>query len=119
MRIDLDPRLTDARDLSVVGLVRLWRDHTPAGLPTPEHCPRCGYSYLTGPLCPTAALVRPMLRARRHLITGWIAQLLTYQQTCDLNDRHPITERAFAAQRRHTPATPTTSDQLDLFGGQR
>jgi hypothetical protein len=116
----LDRRITSATgNLSVVDLALIWRDHMPATLPTPEHCPGCGHSYLTGPLCPTAALVRPLLRTRRHTAAETVLQLLTYQQFRDLIDKRPSTDRAFRTQRRTLPVVLVDTDQPDLFGGTR
>jgi hypothetical protein len=126
MSIALDHRIRTGLPtiLNVAELARIWRDHCPADLPTPQHCPGCGFDYLTGPLCPTAALVRPLvrplLRTRRHSAQDTVLDLLTYQQFRDLIDKQPITDRAFAAQRRTLTATADPAPgQLDLFGGTR
>jgi hypothetical protein len=87
----VDRRLTAAAgDVSTPLLVDLWTDHYPAHLPPPKACPECGHVYTrTAPLCPTAAIVRPLLR-RRCLDYGSfpIDLALTYIQQADLHERH-------------------------------
>lgn len=67
-RAKLDPRLMSAGlALTVTNLVQLWADHTPADRPVPTACRTCGHRWNEDqPLCPTAAVVRPMLRRRRY-----------------------------------------------------
>ena len=64
----LDSRLVSAGSyLTIPLLVTLWGDHTPALLPVPLSCPTCRHRYSAeSPLCPTAAVVRPILRRRRY-----------------------------------------------------
>jgi hypothetical protein len=78
----LDQRLlTAGHSLTVATLVRLWADHTAPTRPVPGHCRTCGHIYSqTAPLCPTAAVVRPLLRRRRHETgPGALASLTTHQ----------------------------------------
>ncbi|AEB47414.1 MULTISPECIES: hypothetical protein [Micromonospora] len=81
MTARLDRRLlTSGMGVTVAQLVTLWADHTPARLPVPVICPGCGHPYSEkAPLCPTAAVVRPLLRRRRHEIPGAIDALTTNQ----------------------------------------
>ena len=77
--------LTAGLSLTVADLVRLWARHTPPTRPVPGHCHSCGhiYSEIT-PLCPTAAVVRPLLRRRRHEAGPTALELLTRHQVDDL-----------------------------------
>lgn len=85
MSARLDRRLlTAGLGVTVAQLVTLWADHTPAHLPVPVTCPGCGHPYSDkSPLCPTAAVVRPLLRRRRHEVPGAI-DALTPNQLADL-----------------------------------
>ena len=82
----LDERLrSGGLTLTVANLVRLWADHTPPIRPVPGHCRTCGHIYSqSAPLCPTAAVVRPLLRRRRHEAGPEALQTLTGHQTDDL-----------------------------------
>ncbi|GIF04693.1 hypothetical protein [Actinoplanes siamensis] len=64
----LDRRLvTGGMNLTITDLVAIWADHTPKQLPVPLTCPACGHQYSrTAPLCPSAAVTRPLLRRRRY-----------------------------------------------------
>lgn len=74
-----------ATPLTVALLVRLWADHTPATRPVPGHCRTCGHIYReNAPLCPTAAVVRPLLRRRRHEAGPRCLEPLTTHQVDDL-----------------------------------
>ncbi|WP_233559171.1 hypothetical protein [Micromonospora radicis] len=88
MTARLDRRLlTAGMGVSVAQLVTLWADHTPARLPVPVTCPGCGHPYSEkAPMCPTAAVVRPLLRRRRHEIRGAI-DALTPNQLADLTGK--------------------------------
>ena len=89
----LDPRLqTAGLTLTVADLVRLWADHTPPVRPVPGHCRACGHIYThQGPLCPTAAVVRRLLRRRRHEAGPDALALLTSHQVDDLLRAKPST----------------------------
>jgi hypothetical protein len=82
----LDQRLLSAgHSLTVADLVRLWADHTPPIRPVPGHCRTCGHIYSQRvPLCPTATVVRPLLRRRRHEAGARALERLTSYQTDDL-----------------------------------
>jgi hypothetical protein len=82
----LDPRLkSGGLTLTVADLVRLWSDHMPPAKPVPAVCRTCGHPYSTdAPVCPTAAVVRPLLRRRRHEAGPMALRLLTPNQTDDL-----------------------------------
>jgi hypothetical protein len=82
----LDQRLMSAGLLlTVANLVRLWADHTPPSRPVPGHCRTCGHIYSqAAPLCPTAAVVRPLLRRRRHETGPAALNPLTSNQLEDL-----------------------------------
>ncbi|GLY97644.1 hypothetical protein [Actinoplanes sp. NBRC 103695] len=84
--VRLDNRLREAGFPSVALLVRLWTEHTPPALPVPERCRTCGHFYSAeAPLCPTAAVVRPLLRRRRfEADTHGNLSRLTTNQTDDL-----------------------------------
>ncbi|MFF0183069.1 hypothetical protein ACFYPF_28680 [Micromonospora sp. NPDC005223] len=88
MSARLDRRLVTAGlGVTVAQLVSLWADHTPARLPVPLSCRTCGHPYSeTAPLCPTAAVVRPLLRSRRHEAPGAI-DALTPNQLLDLTGK--------------------------------
>ncbi|MEV6817053.1 hypothetical protein [Micromonospora sp. NPDC051296] len=88
MSARLDRRLlTAGMGVTVAQLVTIWADHTPARLPVPVACPRCGHAYSDkAPLCPTAAVVRPLLRRRRHEIPG-VLDPLTANQLADLTGK--------------------------------
>jgi hypothetical protein len=102
----LDPRLRDAGlAVTVAQLVDLWADHTPAHHPIPAKCPGCGHPYsLAAPLCPTAAVVRRLLRSRRHEVSSTTFAKLTYNQTSDLFGKRlstaiaPLIERSYATR---------------------
>jgi hypothetical protein len=122
MPAPIDPRVLDAGlAITVVELADVWADHYPANLPYPENCPGCGHSYITGgPLCPTAALVRPILRRRQHEVPPHvIARRLTYCQYDDLKGRQLYTDIYFAVARQRAAeqaAQPLPqAEQLDLF----
>jgi hypothetical protein len=89
----LDERLKNAGlSLTVANLVRLWADHTPPTRPVPGHCRTCGHIYSEAhPLCPTAAVVRPLLRRRRHEAGPRALEALTTNQTDDLLRAKPST----------------------------
>lgn len=82
----LDTRLlTAGLSVTVADLVRLWAEHMPATLPVPALCPTCGHRWNESqPLCPTAAVVRPLLRRRRHEVGLQALSLLTENQVDDL-----------------------------------
>jgi len=82
----LDRRLLAAGlNLTVAQLVAIWADHTPARLPVPLTCPTCGHAYSqTAPLCPSAAVVRPLLRRRRYETGPDVLTPLTSTQLADL-----------------------------------
>jgi hypothetical protein len=82
----LDRRLVTAgMHLTLPLLVTLWADHTPAHLPAPGACPTCGHTYrAAAPLCPTAAVVRPLLRRRRYEAGSTVLAPLTANQLQDL-----------------------------------
>ncbi|TDC37097.1 hypothetical protein [Micromonospora sp. KC213] len=86
MNARLDRRLVTAGlGVTVAQLVTLWADHTPARLPVPLTCPGCGHPYSEkAPLCPTAAVVRPLLRRRRHETHPDVLAPLTPNQLLDL-----------------------------------
>jgi hypothetical protein len=78
--------------LTVAKLVRLWADHTPPTRPVPGHCRTCGHIYSqAAPLCPTAAVVRPLLRSRRHETGPQALDVLTINQVDDLLGCRPST----------------------------
>ncbi|MFY1675063.1 hypothetical protein ACN27G_34855 [Plantactinospora sp. WMMB334] len=85
----LDRRLLTAGiNLTVTQLVTIWADHTPAELPVPLACPTCGHAYShTAPLCPSAAVVRPLLRRRRHETGPRVLAPLTANQLADLTGK--------------------------------
>jgi hypothetical protein len=81
----LDRRLLVGLGITVPQLVTIWADHTPAQLPVPLRCPTCGHPYSqTAPLCPSAAVVRPLLRRRRHETGPEVLAPLTANQLQDL-----------------------------------
>ncbi|MFI6257968.1 hypothetical protein ACIBCL_17965 [Micromonospora zamorensis] len=86
MTARLDRRLVTAgMGVTVAQLVTIWADHTPPRLPVPLTCPSCGHPYSeTAPLCPTAAVVRPLLRRRRHETGSRALAPLSPNQLLDL-----------------------------------
>lgn len=119
MAAPIDRRvLTAGLTITIPTLLALWADHYPAYLPYPETCPGCGHSYVTdGPLCPTAAIVRPLLRRRRHQVPpDVLLRALTFGQYQDLTKDRPYTEVLFPAAHDHA-ARPADLEpaQLDLF----
>ncbi|MFI6232001.1 hypothetical protein ACIBD9_00400 [Micromonospora sp. NPDC050784] len=79
--------MTAGMGVTVAQLVTIWAAHTPATLPVPLTCPTCGHPYSEkAPLCPSAAVVRPLLRRRRHEIPGAI-DALTPNQLMDLTGK--------------------------------
>jgi hypothetical protein len=89
----LDERLlTGGLVLTVAALVRLWADHTPPIRPVPGHCRTCGHIYTQqAPLCPSAAVVRSLLRRHRHEAGPRALDPLTPNQLDDLLGRKPST----------------------------
>ncbi|MDG4790244.1 hypothetical protein O7626_30710 [Micromonospora sp. WMMD1102] len=87
--IRLDRRLlTAGPNLTVAQLVTIWADHTPARLPVPVACPTCEHAYSqTAPLCPSAAVVRPLLRRRRYEAGPRVLAPLTPNQLADLTGK--------------------------------
>jgi len=85
----LDPRLIHAgMSITTVQLARLWAEHTPPAKPVPLRCPTCGHAWdETAPLCPTAAVVRPLLRKRRHEAGAHVIARLTDNQLDDLTGK--------------------------------
>jgi len=103
MTAPVDRRLLQAGlGVTTPQLVDLWAAHCPAHLPVPTTCPGCGHSYLTdGPLCPTARIVRPLLRRRRfETHHDDLIKALTDNQHADLTGRHLSTEPPPATPRR-------------------
>ena len=86
----LDQRLlTGGMNLTVTDLVAIWADHTPKSLPVPRACTTCGHRYSrTAPLCPSAAVTRPLLRRRRYGINPAVLDALTDNQLQDLTGKH-------------------------------
>lgn len=77
--------LTAGLTLTVADLVRLWTAHMPVTRPVPTYCSVCGHRWTEDrPLCPTAAVVRPLLRRRRHEAGTRALSLLTELQVDDL-----------------------------------
>jgi hypothetical protein len=115
----IDTRLTTAGiTVTVPQLVAIWADHTPAHTPVPGTCPSCGHTYTTkAPLCPTAAIVRPLLLRRRREVHPRVFEPLTYNQHEDLFGKRLST----GAVPRSLPVTDTpprpTHQVVDLFGG--
>ena len=114
----LDQRLLDA-GLTITNrlLLNLWADHTPAHLPVPDTCPGCGHTYTTTrPLCPTAAVIRPLLRHRRHEIgLPAITRRLTHNQQQDLlGDRLSTTLTHHCDDPGLPPARPVTPELFDI-----
>jgi hypothetical protein len=99
--VRLDPRLLSAGlGLTVAHLVRLWADHTPPVRPSRATCRTCSHNYTdTAALCPTAAVVRPLLLRRRYEGGPKALDLLTSNQIDDLlgvvigDSRHWSTKR--------------------------
>ena len=90
--------------ISVQLLVELWTDHCPESLPVPSACPGCGHLYATdAPLCPTAAVVRPLLRKRIYEQIE-LKHQLTFIQERDLFDAKPST--ALPRSRDYFPLVP-------------
>ena len=85
----LDRRLlAGGMNLTVKDLVTIWADHTPKSLPVPPACPTCGHRYSrTAPLCPSAAVTRPLLRRRRHGTNSAVIDALTDNQLQDLTGK--------------------------------
>jgi hypothetical protein len=96
----IDARLLSAGlALTVPNLVRLWADHTPPTKPVPGHCRTCGHAYdKEKPYCPTAAVVRPLLRRRRHEAGPKALDRLTTNQADDLLGRTPSTALSWKAE---------------------
>src|SRR4051812_19734747 len=115
----LDPRLTTAGlAITVPELVAVWADHCPANTPVPATCPGCGHLYTAAhPLCPSAAVVRPLLRRRRHQTNPIVFEPLTYNQHEDLFSK-PLPPAAVPGSLPviDTPARPAHA-VVDLFGG--
>lgn len=111
----IDTRLTTTGlVLTVPQLIAIWADHCPAHLPVPLTCPGCGHTYTTvEPLCPTAAVVRPLVQRRRYQVPVQAFQVLTFNQQRDLLDKHLST--ATAALVRPAPPPPVTVEQPGLF----
>ncbi|NIL40225.1 hypothetical protein HCB17_02855 [Salinispora arenicola] len=93
MSARLDRRLlTAGLGVTVAQLVTLWADHAPARLPVPLACPGCGHPYSeTAPLCPTASVVRPLLRRRRREVGTDALNPLTPLQLQDLTGNRQST----------------------------
>jgi hypothetical protein len=100
-------------------LLDLWADHYPAHLPSPLACPGCGHIYSrTAPLCPTAGIIRPLLRRRYHELGPVNTRAaLTYIQWADLHERHPERLSTFTAAPipRDALDTPQAVDDAGLF----
>jgi hypothetical protein len=77
----LDTRLLNGGlAVTVSTLVTVFMDHHP-GNPRAALCPSCGFRYPDGVLdCPTNAVVRPLLRRRRHEDPAAFARLTADQQ---------------------------------------
>jgi hypothetical protein len=112
----LDPRLAAAGlAVTVRDLITLWAEHCPPTSVTPINCASCGHTYTpTEPLCPTAAVVRPLLqRRRREVPTEELLAALTYVQYRDLVDRHP--HIAVALRTQASPHTGTDRPEPDAL----
>jgi hypothetical protein len=115
----IDPRLTTAGlTITVPQLVIVWADHCPANTPVPARCPGCGHLYTAAnPLCPSAAVVRPLLRRRRYQVNPIVFEPLTYNQHEDLfGNRLSTAAVPGSLPVIDAPARPT-HEVVDLFGG--
>lgn len=110
----LDPRiLTAGLGISVAQLVAVFVDHHP-GTPPSSCCPHCGYVYPCGGTdCPTNALVRPLLYARRNEDARALLRL-TADQRVDLHNRRVA--RANRAAELAASAPHHADSPLSLFG---
>lgn len=114
MTTTLDRRLLAAGGhLPTELLIDLWANHRPHDLPISDTCAACGHHYsTTTPYCPTAAIIRPLLRQRCHQPDPLhlVEYRLTYLQQYDLFTRHHPSTTTTGAQPEPagnpTPATP-------------
>jgi hypothetical protein len=109
----MDPRvLTVGLGISVAQLVAVFADHH-AGNPPASSCPHCGYVYPPGGTdCPTNALVRPLLYARRNEDARALLRL-TADQRVDLHNRKVA--RANRAAELAASAQPVVDSRMSLF----
>ncbi|WP_442877475.1 hypothetical protein [Dactylosporangium sp. AC04546] len=119
----LDTRITKAgMAVSVATLVEVFAHHFP-GIPAPQSCPGCDYSYPTDPgvsaECPSLATVRPLLHARRyedeHAMERLTSDHLDYlrnPKAARFRRRHAVKQVAHQA-----PAPDREQSLLDLVEG--
>jgi hypothetical protein len=112
----LDRRLTaPGLAVSMADLVAVFTDHYP-GVPAASTCPGCGYRYPDGATdCPSNALARPLLYARRAEDKAALAQL----HPTLFADLHSLktarSNRAAAARASARPAPPADRDHTNLL----
>ena len=111
----LDPRLlNDGLGVTVATLVAVFVDHHP-GTPAASACPACDFRYPPGVLdCPTNAVVRPLLRRRRHEDLGALDRLSAEQRAELSGAEHRRFARAAAAER--TVSAAMVDSAQPLFG---
>jgi hypothetical protein len=111
----VDRRLLDAGMSVTVGtLVEVFSQHHP-GVPASSTCPGCGYRYPDGVTdCPTNAIARPLLRARRNEDKE-AARRLTPDQMDDLCSEKVARTNAKAARQAAQPAQRTDAGAACLF----
>lgn len=110
----IDRRLLDTA-VTTRQLLHVWADHTPAlSTDIPDACPACGHRWhRLAPLCPTAAIVRPLLRRRRYeLGRNTAVQALTFNQYRDLTD--PLRRISTAVLVRPIPEIPASADAAEF-----
>ncbi|HET8662581.1 MAG TPA: hypothetical protein VFM55_26870 [Micromonosporaceae bacterium] len=119
MSAPVDRRLLDAGlAVTTAQLVDLWAAHCPAHTPVPTTCPGCTHSYGDGPLCPTARIIRPLLRRRRFEVNQKnLSRALTYNQQADLTGKRLSTQTATVLRpaRPNPTHPPVTTEQSGLF----